>query len=280
MSKLSEHTKQVNLCLSFIRESGNWPTPLDNAGYSLQSVLPNLINSNDKPVRPDLLLGSNFRQNVLVVDCEDGEPEAGKLDGLDALDVDDLLREISNLDPSNLSKETTILGNADTGIWIDAENVDVPSIIVRGDRYERKNEFNDDSLNNNITDTRLPSMKPPVSYFPFGPSDDKERIAYFISQELVKKAANGEGSELDIDAKELLKDMFDCWESITDDQKDQLQRKATAILDLFSKEDVEGNMRKIDQRTYYVNSCQALERKFESVINELSETDTTIGDFT
>lgn len=257
----------------------HWPSFLQSAGYDLQSVRPLLVNSSDTEVVPDLLFGSNFAQNVLVADCS-GEAIPGEMiQDLSDIAPADLRTSIEDLDVTQLSNETVFIGDTETEASINANGTNFPGIVIEGDRYRRLNNFDDNNLNENISDGRLPGMRPPTVYHPFSAEDSRARIAVFLARELAHRAAKGRNQETDIEIEDLLKGAFDSWEQISPDEQEELKRKAEDILELFEQRDVDGHMRKLGQRKYYVNSSKALERKFQEVVDDLSSDDSSLDDF-
>lgn len=279
MSNLSKRTRFINICIGFTKSMPHWPSFLDGAGYDLQSVRPLLVNSNGREVIPDLLFGSNFAQNVLVTDCSGNAISDEMFDDLSNIAAKDLRTSVENLDLSQLSNETLFVGDTETESSIDANGTDFPAIIIEGDRYHRLNDFDDDSLNQNISEGRLPGMRPPNVYHPFSAEDSRARIAVFLGRELAHLAAKGRNRETNVGVEELLKGSFDNWEQISVDEQEELKRKAEDVLDLFEEKDVDGHMKKLDQRKYYVNSSKALERKFQEVVDDLSSDDSSLDDF-
>ena len=257
----------------------HWPSFLNNAGYGLQSVRPLLVNSNNNEVIPDILFGSNFAQNVLIADCSGETISDETINDLSDINPADLRTSIEHLDVSQLSNESMFVGDSETESSINSNGANSAGIIIEGDRYRRLNDFQDDSLNQNISDGRLPGMRPPNVYHPFTPEDSRARIAVFLSRELAHLAAKGKNNQIDIEVEELLESAFDYWNQISSDEQEKLKRKAVDILDLFEEKEVEGHMRKLDQRKYYVNSSQALERKCQEVVDHLSNDDSSLDDF-
>lgn len=257
----------------------HWPSFLQSAGYDLQSVRPFLVNSNDRDVVPDLLFGSNFAQNVLVADCSGEAIPDDVFQKLLDIAPADLRNSIENLDTSQLSNEVVFVGGTETEASINANGIDFPGIVIEGDRFRRLNDFDDDSLNQNISEGRLPGMRPPNVYHPFSAEDSRARIAVFLAQELAHLAAKGRNRETDIEVDELLESAFDSWEQISPDEQEKLRQKTEDILELFERKDVDGHMRKLDRRKYYVNSSKALERKFQEVVDDLSSDDSSLDDF-
>lgn len=280
MSNLSKRTRFINICIGFTKSMPHWPSFLQSAGYDLQSVRPLLVNSSDREVIPDLLFGSNFAQNVLVADCSGEAIPDDLFRDLSDISPADLRTSIENLDVSQLSNETLFIGDTETEASINSNGTDSPAIVIEGDRYRRINDFDDDNLNQNISEGRLPGMRPPNVYHPFSAEDSRARIAVFLAQELAHLAAKGRNREVDIEVEDLLESAFDSWEQISSDEQEELKRKAEDILDLFEQKDVDGHMRKLDQRKYYVNSSKALERKFQEVVDDLSSDDSSLEDFT
>ncbi|MCT9096826.1 hypothetical protein [Haloarchaeobius sp. HME9146] len=202
-----------------------------------------------------------------------------EFDSLAAIRPIDLRTSVENLDVEQLTSEIFFVGGSDTEASINANGSDFPAIIINGDRYKQLNEFQDDNVNRNLPGGRLPRMRPPTLFHPFSPEDDRARIAVFLGRELGHLAAKGENDKIKIEVEELLEGAFDSWEQIDSDEKEKLIRKAEDILKLFEKKDVEGHMEKLDQRKYYVNSSQALERKFQEVANDLSNDDSSLTDW-
>lgn len=258
----------------------HWPSFLQNAGYDLQSVRPLLVNSNDREVIPDLLFGSNFAQNVLIADCSGEAISDDVFQDLSNIAPADLRTSIENLDVSQLTNETLFVGDTETEASINSNGTDFPAVVIEGDRYHRLNDFEDNNLNQNISEGRLPGMRPPNVYHPFSAEDSRARIAVFLARELVRLAAKGRNQETDVEVEDLLNSAFDSWEQISSDEQEELKRKAEDILELFEEKEVDGHMRKLDQRKYYVNSSKALERKFQEVIDDLSSDDSSLDDFT
>ncbi|WP_152418139.1 MULTISPECIES: hypothetical protein [unclassified Haloferax] len=191
---------------------------------------------------------------------------------------EDLLMEVENLRPDSLSHEIFYLGGESAEQSLANQDLNDAVLIVVGNRYERHNKFDQSGLNNNVKSGRLPNNKPPEHFYPFSPDDDRYYIAKFLSQELVHFASRNPRDGIEFDVDELLENSCKSWDYIRDKEKEKLRRKANGVLKMFDEMNLDENIKKLDDRRYFVRSSQALQEKCQKVVSKL-ENDATLDDY-
>lgn len=270
MTQLSDHTKLMNACIAFSKDIREWPQPLKDAGYQLEKIEASFLNSEEGRVNPDLLFSSNSELHVLITECKGGSISQERVDKYNKINPGNLRREVSHVyDVERISNETWVVGTEKTKESFDHLGLPEAGLIFGESECYRINEFDDEKLNNTMTKEEFPK-RIPVSLYPFPVHDDKAIIAGRVAQHMMHLATQGRGDESKFTASEILQEIHDHWEDIGESEQNELVRKVENILDLFEREEVRGDLRKIEgSREYYVRTSQALQDKVNEIIEDL-----------
>lgn len=268
---LSEHTWLMNACIGFCKDTGEWPSPLKNAGYQLEKIEPLVKNSDGDSVNPDLLFSSNSELHALITECKGGSLSEDTVCRLKKILPDRLTAHVNVYDEDGLSCENWYVGTPIMGQSFEVLDIPNAGTVIREKELSIINQFEDSKLNSEFQQTQI-NGNVPVSFYPFGPDDPRAIIAERVAQHLVHMAAKGKGPSTKITPEEIASEAHPYWNQIDDAGQRALIRKVEDALTLFEEKDVEGDLRQIEgSRVYYVRTSQALQRKINEVIEELAE---------
>jgi len=279
VAQLSDHTKLMNVCIGFAKDVPEWPSPLHNAGYRLDTIEPNFLNSNENKVNPDLLLSSNRAIHTLVTECKRGHINEDRVEKYAAITPENLRSEVEEIhDVNQLSTENLFVGTEKTEQSFDYLEIPDAGLILTDGGYYKRNEFDDEELNNELDKGDIPGRYP-TQYYPFSVNDSRAIIAEKVSQHLMHAASQGEGIDDEFSAQEIAEEILEYWDTISLSEKSDLTNKVENILELLEERNIDDDMRQIEgSRSYYVRTSQAFQRKCQEIIQELS-TDEDLDDF-
>ena len=279
MARLSDHTRLVNACIGFAMDVPKWPSPLHQAGYRLDTIEPNFINSREDKVNPDILFSSNRAVHTLVTECKRGHLSEDRIEKYGAITPENLRSEVDHIhDVNKLSNESLYVGTEKTEQSFDYLDFPDAGVILANGEYYSRNGFDDAELNSKLEGGELPDRYP-THYYPFSANDSRAVIAEKVSQHLMHVASQGEGIDEEFEPGEVASEIHEYWDAITLSAKSELSSKVEDVLELFERRNLDDDMRQIEgSRTYYVRTSQAFQRKCQEVIQELS-TDEDLDDF-
>lgn len=279
MAQLSDHTKLMNACIAFAKDVPEWPSPLHNAGYRLDRIEPDFLNSNEDKVNPDILLSSNRALHTLVTECKRGHISEERLEKYAAITPENLRSEVNHIhDVNRLSNENLYVGTEKTEESFDHLEIPDAGLIFTNGGYYKRNDFEDDDLNAELENGDVPSRYP-TQYYPFSANDSRAVIAEKVAQHLMHGASQGEGIDDEFEASEIAEEIHEYWDTISLSEKSDLTSKVEDILELFEERNIDEDMRQIEgSRSYYVRTSQAFQRKCQEVIQDLS-TDEDLDEF-
>lgn len=208
VSNLSESTKLLNCIIALSRKSPDFPYPLWNKGFQVETIEPTILLNSGQAVRPDIQLKRNTQNSLLFFECKDGFCEGEQLARYKNLAVADIIRGHSTELPSaaltfNLAyfgtkeKEEKLLGS------IEHNQNTFPILILDRNRIylAGSNRFNITELDELFAEITID--KPvPESYVPFTVSDSNKLILRHILREIVIYA----GKEITLD--DLIRKLF------------------------------------------------------------------------
>lgn len=279
MARLSDHTRLVNACIGFAKDIPMWPSPLHQAGYRLDTIEPNFLNSHENKVNPDLLFSSNRTVHTLVTECKRGHLSEERINKYRAINPENLRSEVDHIhDVNKLTNESLFVGTEKTEQSFDYLDFPDAGLILTNGEYYRRNELGDDELNSELEGGELPGRYP-THYYPFSANDSRAVIAEKVSQHLMHVASQGEGIDDEFEPKEVASEIHEYWDTVSLSEKNELIGKVEDILELLERRNFDEDMKQIEgSRTYYVRTSQAFQRKCQEVIQELS-TDEDLDDF-
>lgn len=279
MAQLSDHTKLMNALIGFTLGVPGWPSFFKDAGYQLDRIEPKFLNSEEDQVNPDILLTSNGSLHALVTECKGGHLNEERLEKYDAITPENLRNEVENVhDVNRLSSENVYVGTEKTEQSFDYLEIPDAGLIFRNSEYNRRNDFEDEDLNNELGGGELPEYYP-SQYYPFSPNDSRALIAEKVSQHLMTAASQGGTDHDEFEAADIAKEIHEYWDQISLPGRRELTKKVENILEMLEARNVDDDMRQIEgSRSYYVRTSQAFQRKCQEVIDDLS-TDEDLDDF-
>jgi len=269
----------MNACIAFAKDVPEWPSPLHNAGYRLDRIEPDFLNSEENDVNPDLLLSSNSALHTLVTECKRGHLSQERLDKYAAITPENLRSEVNHIhDVNQLSNESLYVGTEKTEESFDYLNITDAGLILTNGGYYKRNEFEDDDLNRKLESGEVPGRYPTV-YYPFSGNDSRAVIAGKVAQHLMHAAAHDEGIDDEFEAREIAEDIHEYWDTISLSERSHITSKVEDILELLEQKNIDEDMRQIEgSRSYYVRTSQAFQRKCQELIDDLS-TDEDLDEF-
>ena len=258
MARLSDHTRLVNACIGFAKDVPKWPSPLYQAGYRLDTIEPNFINSREEKVNPDLLFSSNRAIHTLVTECKRGHLSEDRIEKYRAITPENLRSEVDHIhDVNKLSNESLYVGTEKTEQSFDHLDFPDAGLILANSEYYRRNRLKDDELNSELEGDELPDRYP-THYYSFSANDSRAIIAEKVSQHLMHVASKGEGIDGEFEPEEVASEIHEYWDAISLSAKSDLIGKIEDILELFAHRNVDEDMTQIEgSRTYYVRTSQA-----------------------
>lgn len=271
MARLSDHTRLVNACIGFAKDVPEWPSPLHGAGYRLDTIEPNFLNSREDRVNPDLLFSSNRSVHTLVTECKRGHLSEERIEKYAEITPENLRNEVDHIhDINQLSNENLYVGTEKTEQSFDYLDFNDGGLILADGVYYRRNEFEDEGLNSELEKEDLPDRYP-THYYPFSANDSRAIIGEKVSQHLMHVSSKGAGLQDEFEPEEVASEIHKYWDAISFSAKSELTSKVEDILELFERRNVDEDMTQIEgSRRYYVRTSQAFQRKCQEVIQELS----------
>jgi len=281
MRGLSEHTMLMNAMIGLCVPTHDWPHPLKDLGFSVDSIEPVLATKDGKKVNPDLILTSNRLTHALVVECKGGY----EIDKYRKKESDDQARRYSKIsnnllahrvsiyDPRRLTHDVTYVTNDEIAEFI--KEYGYPILVFERDKLYKINSFNKEVLNSKFSSEISIKGPPPTHFFPFNDNDDPSLIALYVFQKLVKFALKTRDDSLEFDENMILKSIFGAyWKNIHETKKKKLRKKVRGILNEYSKnKELKGYLEKVKDRKNWrvTKSLEAFRKGCQKIIETLEK---------
>lgn len=277
LAKISQHTKLTNAMVGFSKGGPEWPSPLKEAGYDLDTIEARIAYQGGK-INPDVIFASNSELHALITECKSGALSQDTIDEYEKVKSEDL-RDVDVYDVSKLTHETIYVGNSNIEESIPHIETDSAILIIGEDQVTLENGFGEDNLNSKIDG--LEAERIPTGYVPFLGDDSEALIAEKMVQEIMARSvSNPDNTDLELDIDELLEDINGAWNDIHPSEKKTLRNKAKNVLDMMEERDFGDNIEKVAEadRKYYVSTSNSFQKLCQSLINELSSSQQRLND--
>jgi hypothetical protein len=195
--ELSRSTELLNCLIAFSSKLNDFPHPLWDLGYQLESIEPRILLEDGKVAKPDI----QFRKKdnyLLFFDCKDGYAENNQTERYKNMKLADVKSaKITELEDENLGfdlayfgtsekeeKLMTSLGEAKSNfpVIILKEGEGKKSVIRNNDAAQ----FKQDDLNNVFKEVTIEN-KIPTKFVPFTIDDDNKTIITNLAQHFMSK---------------------------------------------------------------------------------------------
>lgn len=277
LAKISQHTKLTNAMVGFSKGGPEWPSPLKEAGYDLDTIEARIAYKEGK-INPDVIFASNSELHALITECKSGTLSQGTIDDYNKVKSEDL-RDIDVYDISQLSHEIVYVGNSNIKESLPHIETESAILIFDEDRVILRNEFQEDHLNGKVDGLKAERM--PTGYVPFLGDDSEALIAEKMVQEIMARSvSNPNGTNLELEIDELLEDINGAWDALHPSEKKTLRNKAKNVLDMMEDRDFGDNIEKVAEadRKYYVNTSNSFQKMCQSLIDDLSGSQQRLSD--
>lgn len=275
MAELSEHTLIMNLMVGFSKDFSDFPSPLKNAGYRLERIEPDFVNSEGTNVNPDLVFSSNGSLKGLIFEIKDSHLDEDTIEKYQAITGTDIQTVVEDVhDITQLEAELAFAGTEKMEESFDYADLkdkleDIPGLIFEEDAVRLRNEFNQSELNDEFNGVELTDT-PPTQFYPFSPNDAEGVIAGKLCQEMMYEVANSYGDdEVEFDARDLVSSNHRFWDSISPEGQKALVSRAETIIEKLMEKGLDNHLEKIQgKRRFSVQSTKAFQNKANEVLEE------------
>jgi hypothetical protein len=275
MAGLSDHTLIMNLMVGFSKDFSGFPSPLKNAGYRLERIEPDFVNSEGKAVNPDLVFSSNGSLKGLIFELKDSHIEDETLEKYQAITGTEIQMVVEDVhDISRLEAELAFAGSGKMEESFDHPEIgdmlnNIPGLVFQEDVVKLRNKFEEGELNDEFNELELPNT-PPTQFYPFSPNDAEGLIAGKLCQEIMYEIANSYGDdEVKFEAKDLVSSSHNFWESISPEGKKELVSRAETIIENLMENGLDEHLEKIQgEKSFSVQSTKAFRNKANDVLAE------------
>lgn len=234
MSDLSESTILMNCVIALASKTPDFPYPLWDAGFQIETIEPKILLSDGLEVRPDIQLKKNSHNYLLFFECKDGYCERDQLNRYKSLKVEDIIRSHkTELPDSDLKFDLTYFGTEDKKdkllSSIPQDQNPFPIIILNKEKIysASPNKFKIDGINDIFTEIEID--KPvPESFIPFTPNDGDRVILRHTLREIVSFAEPHEGKEFTL--SDLLKKLCPEYALYSQESIDELKNRIGKLL--------------------------------------------------
>ena len=281
MTKLNNHTKLMNLMIALSQKNPNFPYPLFQVGYALETILPYFSESGGALINPDLQFKSEGDNNLIFIECKSGNLEHQQALNFKKVKKDDIIEKgVTSLDVSSLNFEFIYFCSSNNkDVLIKADNLynyNFPILCFNEDKIEL--------IKNDIKGEKLKSLFPifinnkyiPTEYYPYGPDDKKEYISLSIFQSLLHIMNDNEEFNVEM----IIKDNHKLYDFIDSKGKTKLKEVVGKILSDLEQNELKDMLRRlrnqpkfriINPKSYkkFRDICQNLIKEYKEDIDQL-----------
>lgn len=277
LAKISQHTKLTNAMVGFSKGGPEWPSPLKDGGYDLDTIEARIAYQGGK-INPDVIFVSNTELHALITECKSGTLSQDTIDKYEKINSEDL-RDVDVYDISKLTHETIYVGNSNIEESLPHIDTDSAILVFDDGTLKIENTFQETNLNGEFDDLNV--SKIPTGYVPFLGDDSEALIAEKMVQEIMSRSiSNPEDVDLELEIDDLLEDIHGAWGSLHPSEKKTLRNKAKNVLDMMEERAFEDDIRKVAEadRRYYVSTSNSFQKMCQSLIEDLSGSQQRLSD--
>lgn len=88
LAKISQHTKLTNAMVGFSKGGPEWPSPLKEAGYDLDTIEARIAYQGGK-INPDVIFASNSELHAIITECKSGTLSQDTIDEYEKIKSED-----------------------------------------------------------------------------------------------------------------------------------------------------------------------------------------------
>lgn len=208
MNNSSNSTLLINCAIALSTKTPDFPHPLWQKGFQLETIEPRILLSDKSQANPDLQLKKN-EDSLLFFECKDGHCEKQQLERYQKITSDDIKRnKITSLTAPFINhdlvyfctkqKEEKIIKS------IEKDNNSFPIVILEKNAIKHcpfSSKFKNPLLNDIFKEIPFESHIP-QNFIPFSVDDDNETITNVLLQHFISK------SSYQFTLEELLEELF------------------------------------------------------------------------
>lgn len=207
MSASPRSTLLINCLIALGTKTPDFPHPLWDHGFQLETIDPKILLATSKVAKPDVQF-KKHDNHLVFFECKDGGCEKDQLERYKSMTVDDIQRgHVTSLSSASLAFDLAYFGTEEKEVKllrsIEKDLNTFPIIILYRDaiRLKGANRFRLDLLNDLFDEIQFDTPVP-QSFVLFTPNDDDCTIATALIQHFAHRAGHT------LSVEELVKDIF------------------------------------------------------------------------